>query len=110
MPTRLPDSGEGGACARQAAAPPRNGVPPGANGSPPSPRLAPRQAPLAPRHVPTQQNAASHSQDAPFFTAKLQVRTLPCVVSFENGVAIDRLVGFEGIAGAGTDFKTAAVG
>ncbi|KAL6777764.1 hypothetical protein ACKKBG_A15555 [Auxenochlorella protothecoides x Auxenochlorella symbiontica] len=47
--------------------------------------------------------------DAPFFTEKLKIRTLPCVIVFHRGVAVDRIVGFEGIRGAGADFKTAAL-
>mmetsp|Transcript_12129 Transcript_12129/g.20124 ORF Transcript_12129/g.20124 Transcript_12129/m.20124 type:complete len:278 (-) Transcript_12129:81-914(-) len=38
------------------------------------------------------------AQKAPFFCGKLQVQTLPTVLVFQNGKAVDRLVGFEGIA------------
>lgn len=37
--------------------------------------------------------------DAPFFTVKLNVKMLPCVLIFNNGVAVDRIVGFEGFKG-----------
>jgi thioredoxin-like negative regulator of GroEL len=47
-------------------------------------------------------------QDAPFFTVKLGVQMLPCVVLFKSGVAVDRVVGFEGLGGV-DDFKTAAL-
>ncbi|KAL4530249.1 hypothetical protein Ndes2526B_g02389 [Nannochloris sp. 'desiccata'] len=43
--------------------------------------------------------------DAPFFTEKLQVRTLPCIVSFIDGVAGDRVVGFDELGGK-DDFPT----
>ena len=43
--------------------------------------------------------------DAPFFTEKLQVRTLPCIISFIDGVAGDRIVGFEELGGK-DDFTT----
>lgn len=47
-------------------------------------------------------------QDAPFFTVKLQVKMLPCLVFFQNGVACDRAVGFDDY-GASDDFTTTAV-
>ena len=47
-------------------------------------------------------------QDAPFFTVKLQVKVLPCILMFLNGVAVDRVVGFEEF-GAKDDFPTSAV-
>lgn len=47
-------------------------------------------------------------QDCPFFVDKLKIRTLPCVVLFVGGVAVDRVVGFEPLGGA-DDFPTAAV-
>ena len=39
---------------------------------------------------------------------KLGVKVLPCVVMFQNGVAIDRIVGFEGLGGK-DDFTTSAL-
>ena len=47
-------------------------------------------------------------QDSPFFTVKLGVKVLPCIVLFSNGVAVDRTVGFDEF-GATDDFPTAAV-
>ena len=47
-------------------------------------------------------------QDAPFFTVKLQVKMLPCLIFFQNGVACDRAVGFDDY-GASDDFSTTAV-
>lgn len=35
---------------------------------------------------------------APFFVQKLQVRTLPTLIVFRDGKAVDRLTGFEGLA------------
>jgi thioredoxin-like negative regulator of GroEL len=43
--------------------------------------------------------------DAPFFVEKLNVRVLPCVVAFVGGVAVERVVGFEGLGAAKDDFK-----
>jgi hypothetical protein len=39
---------------------------------------------------------------------KLQVRTLPCVVAFVGGVAVDRVVGFAELGGK-DDFPTGKV-
>lgn len=44
-------------------------------------------------------------QDAPFFTEKLQVRLLPCILSFVDGIAVDRVVGFDELGGK-DDFPT----
>ncbi|PPS16275.1 hypothetical protein GOBAR_AA04305 [Gossypium barbadense] len=41
--------------------------------------------------------------NAPFFVTKLAVKTLPCVIIFRKGVAVDRLVGFQDL-GAKDDF------
>lgn len=35
--------------------------------------------------------------NAPFLAVKLRVKVLPCVIAFQNGVVVDRLIGFEGI-------------
>eukprot|EP00977_Amphora_coffeiformis_P000688 scaffold149_cov179-Amphora_coffeaeformis.AAC.11 len=37
------------------------------------------------------------AEKAPFFVAKLQVRTLPTLIVFREGKAVDRLTGFEGL-------------
>lgn len=47
-------------------------------------------------------------QDAPFFTVKLQVKVLPCLVLFINGKAVDRTVGFDEF-GARDDFPVSAI-
>ena len=46
-------------------------------------------------------------QDAPFFTVKLNVMVLPCVIMFSTGVAVDRVAGFDDF-GAKDDFSTEA--
>ena len=38
------------------------------------------------------------AEKAPFFVAKLQVRTLPTLIVFDDGKAIQRLTGFDGLA------------
>lgn len=53
-------------------------------------------------------NKLVHVQDAPFFSVKLGIKVLPCVVMFVNGVAVDRIVGFDGL-GTKDDFPTAAL-
>lgn len=65
--------------------------------------------PLAPSKRPKSLLPMLHvnwSQEAPFFTEKLQIRVLPCVIVFINGVAAERLVGFDHF-GNNDDFKTA---
>lgn len=47
-------------------------------------------------------------QDAPFFVEKLNIRTLPCILSFIDGVAADRIVGFQELGGK-DDFSTSTV-
>lgn len=38
------------------------------------------------------------AEKAPFFVHKLQIKTLPCLIVFQEGKAIDRLEGFAGLA------------
>ncbi|CAA6665083.1 unnamed protein product [Spirodela intermedia] len=45
------------------------------------------------------------AENAPFFVAKLAVKTLPCVILFRKGIAVDRLVGFQDL-GSRDDFGT----
>mmetsp|Transcript_7924 Transcript_7924/g.15422 ORF Transcript_7924/g.15422 Transcript_7924/m.15422 type:complete len:241 (-) Transcript_7924:211-933(-) len=45
--------------------------------------------------------------DSPFFTVKLQVKALPCLVFFKNGVTTGRQIGFEGLGR--DDFPTHAL-
>ncbi|XP_058084951.1 thioredoxin domain-containing protein PLP3A-like [Magnolia sinica] len=62
---------------------------------------------LAPRHLETK-FIKMDAENAPFFVSKLAIKTLPCVILFRNGVAIDRLVGFQDLGGK-DDFTTAAL-
>ncbi|KAM0970361.1 hypothetical protein FF1_018448 [Malus domestica] len=48
------------------------------------------------------------AENAPFFVTKLGIKTLPCVILFRKGVAVDRLVGFQEV-GAKDDFSTRAL-
>lgn len=59
---------------------------------------------LAPRHF-TSKFVKLDAENAPFFVAKLAVKTLPCVILFRKGVATDRLVGFHDLGGK-DDFTT----
>ncbi len=45
------------------------------------------------------------AEKSPFFIQKLQIQMLPTVVCFENGVAIDRITGFDEVGGQ-DDFPT----
>eukprot|EP01023_Acetabularia_acetabulum_P066243 TRINITY_DN890_c1_g1_i2.p2 TRINITY_DN890_c1_g1~~TRINITY_DN890_c1_g1_i2.p2 ORF type:complete len:140 (-),score=26.42 TRINITY_DN890_c1_g1_i2:250-669(-) len=42
--------------------------------------------------------------DAPFFVEKLKVRVLPCILMLRDGIATDRIVGFEELGGK-DDFR-----
>ncbi|XP_062010819.1 thioredoxin domain-containing protein PLP3A-like [Rosa rugosa] len=48
------------------------------------------------------------AENAPFFVTKLGVKTLPCVIIFRKGVAVDRLIGFIDMGGK-DDFSTRAL-
>eukprot|EP01061_Rhynchopus_euleeides_P026302 TRINITY_DN43031_c0_g1_i1.p3 TRINITY_DN43031_c0_g1~~TRINITY_DN43031_c0_g1_i1.p3 ORF type:complete len:228 (+),score=104.64 TRINITY_DN43031_c0_g1_i1:73-756(+) len=39
-----------------------------------------------------------NAEEAPFFCDKLSVTVLPCLVMFKNGVAVDRIQGFDGLS------------
>ncbi|TKX24246.1 hypothetical protein C1H76_3549 [Elsinoe australis] len=60
---------------------------------------------LAPKHFDTR-FASINVENAPFLVAKLKIQVLPCVIAFVNAVAVDRIIGFEGI-GARADSFTA---
>ena len=64
-------------------------------------------AELARRHFDTR-FFKINAVEAPFFVDKLGVKVLPCVLMFQNGIAIDRIVGFEGLGGK-DDFTTSAL-
>ncbi|XP_031249652.1 thioredoxin domain-containing protein PLP3B-like [Pistacia vera] len=53
---------------------------------------------LAPKHIDTK-FIKLDAENAPFFVTKLGVKTLPCVVLFRKGIAVDRLVGFQDLGG-----------
>ncbi|KAJ9703557.1 hypothetical protein PVL29_005054 [Vitis rotundifolia] len=59
---------------------------------------------LAPRHMDTK-FIKLDAENAPFFVAKLGVKTLPCVILFRKGIAVDRLIGFQDMGGK-DDFST----
>ena len=59
---------------------------------------------LAPRHLPTR-FLHINADKAPFFVGKLQVKMLPTIVLFKDGIAIDRVVGFDELGGV-DDFGT----
>ena len=40
-----------------------------------------------------------NADKAPFFIQKLAIKVLPTVVCFKDGVAVDRIVGFEELGG-----------
>ncbi|OMO56980.1 Cellular retinaldehyde binding/alpha-tocopherol transport [Corchorus capsularis] len=59
---------------------------------------------LAPKHLDTK-FIKLDAENAPFFVTKLSIKTLPCVILFRKGIAIDRLVGFQDLGGK-DDFAT----
>ncbi|KAG1334533.1 thioredoxin domain-containing protein PLP3A [Cocos nucifera] len=59
---------------------------------------------LAPLHIDTK-FIKLDAENAPFFVTKLAVKTLPCIILFKNGIAFDRLVGFQDL-GSKDDFIT----
>lgn len=59
---------------------------------------------LAKKHFKTRFIKLS-APDAPFFTVKLNVKMLPCVVGFINGTTVGRVIGFDGLGGV-DDFET----
>ncbi|KAI8470204.1 MAG: thioredoxin-like protein [Monoraphidium minutum] len=63
-------------------------------------------AALAKRYMETRFIKIS-APDSPFFTVKLGIKVLPCVVLFKDGVSVDRVVGFDQLGGK-DDFATAA--
>lgn len=47
-------------------------------------------------------------EGAPFLADRLKIQMLPCVIIFKDGIAIDRIVGFDELGGDDT-FTTAAL-
>ncbi|KAF9519525.1 hypothetical protein BS47DRAFT_1336960, partial [Hydnum rufescens UP504] len=62
---------------------------------------------LAPRHFSTR-FVRVFVENVPWLVEKLQIKILPCVVCFINGVSRDRLIGFEEI-GNDDSFTTSAL-
>ena len=60
---------------------------------------------LAPKYFGTR-FLGLNAPECAFFVSKLKVQMLPCVILFKNGVAFDRIVGFEELGGK-DDFSTA---
>ncbi|OJJ06918.1 hypothetical protein ASPVEDRAFT_33172 [Aspergillus versicolor CBS 583.65] len=52
-------------------------------------------------------------RETPFVVEKLKIRVLPCVIGFMDGVAVERVLGFEGLGSGGSDglegFSTATL-
>ncbi|KAL4950385.1 thioredoxin-like protein [Aspergillus filifer] len=52
-------------------------------------------------------------RETPFVVEKLKIRVLPCVIGFSDGVAVERVLGFEGLGIGGNDglegFSTATL-
>ncbi|KAL5365479.1 putative NTP binding protein [Aspergillus floccosus] len=42
-------------------------------------------------------------RNTPFVVEKLKIRVLPCVIGFKDGIAVERVLGFEGLASGGRD-------
>lgn len=59
---------------------------------------------IAPAHTETR-FVKLDAEKAPFFIQKLSIQTLPTLVLFEDGIAIDRIIGFEEL-GEEDDFPT----
>ena len=61
---------------------------------------------LAPVHLSTR-FLRIDVEHALFLVTKLNVKVLPCVIAFVDGVSADRIVGFEGVGYSEDTFKTA---
>ena len=60
---------------------------------------------LAPVHLQTK-FLKINVEHAPFLVTKLNIKVLPCVIAFVDGVSADRVVGFEGLGYSEDTFKT----
>ncbi|KAI9877927.1 MAG: hypothetical protein M1830_002444 [Pleopsidium flavum] len=60
---------------------------------------------LAPKHYETR-FLRTNVTNAPFLVTKLQIRVLPCVLAFVDGISVDRIVGFEGLGYSEDSFTT----
>lgn len=61
---------------------------------------------LAEKHFDTR-FVSINVENAPFLVVKLNVKVLPCVLTFRDGVSADRIIGFEGIGWKPDSFTTA---
>jgi thioredoxin-like negative regulator of GroEL len=59
---------------------------------------------LAQRHLRTK-FCIINVQNCPFLVQRLDIKTLPCLISFVEGVSVDRIIGFETL-GNRDDFRT----
>ena len=60
---------------------------------------------LAPLHLSTRFLRISVTT-APFLVTKLQIKVLPCVIAFIDGISVDRIIGFEGLGYTEDTFTT----
>lgn len=60
---------------------------------------------LAPKHFDTR-FIKINVENAPFLVTKLNVKVLPCVLAFKDGITVDRIIGFEGLGFTQDDFTT----
>ena len=60
---------------------------------------------LAPVHLQTR-FLRIDVEHAPFLVTKLNVKVLPCVIAFVDGISLDRIIGFEGLGYHEDTFKT----
>lgn len=60
---------------------------------------------LAEKHFDTR-FVSINVENAPFLVVKLNVKVLPCVLTFKEGVSSDRIIGFEGIGWKPDAFTT----
>ncbi|KAI9037366.1 thioredoxin domain-containing protein [Aspergillus affinis] len=44
-------------------------------------------------------------RNTPFVVEKIKIKVLPCVIGFKDGVAVERVIGFEGLGSGGRDGK-----
>ena len=58
------------------------------------------------RKYPTTRFVRVYVENVPFLVDRMDIKVLPCVVSFIDGVGVDRLIGFEGVA-EGDQFASA---
>lgn len=62
--------------------------------------------PIAEKHYETR-IVSINVENAAFLVVKLGIQVLPCVISFIDGVGVDRIIGFEGLGTKPDSFKLA---